>query len=83
MSQVQLTVTGEKELSDAFDLLSTLLVDLKAGVKPLEEIAAQLPGILKVANEASALAADVTADPLGSAASALVGGLKIAAALKG
>lgn len=80
--QIQLQINGEKEVSDMFDLVAALIKDAKAGKGALVIAASHLEGLISAINSIPALSADLKQDMEGSANSALVGSIKIIAALR-
>lgn len=77
MSQVQLSVMGEKEVSDLLATTQALIAALVAKKPVLQILAEEFGALNQAVSDVQALPADFKQDPFGCAASALVGGLSI------
>lgn len=77
MSQVQLQVQGQKEVSDLFDAVNNLVAAVIAKKPVLEIIAQELSQLIPLVSEVSALPDDIKTDPAGCLNSAFLGSVKI------
>lgn len=72
MSQVNLSLVGEKEISDILAGFIAIVADIKAGKSAAQIGVDSVPALMSVVTNGSAALADVKADRMGSVNSGLV-----------